>query len=86
MELKKCKEMLIDLRRSNKNAIPLTNIENNTIESFKESCKTSFSLQSIKILIAVIRPTVEYGTQVWNGRITKDQSKQIELIKKRTSA
>ena len=33
MELnrKKCKEMLIDLRR-NKTAIPLTNIENNTIE------------------------------------------------------
>ena len=31
LNLKKCKEMLIDLRR-NKTAIPLTNIENNTIE------------------------------------------------------
>ena len=31
LNLKKCKEMLIDLRR-NKTVIPLTNIENNTIE------------------------------------------------------
>ena len=31
LNLKKCKDMLIDLRR-NKAAIPLTNIENNTIE------------------------------------------------------
>ena len=31
LNLKKCKEMLIDLRR-NKTAIPLTKIENNTIE------------------------------------------------------
>ena len=32
LNLKKCKEMLIDPRR-NRTAIPLTNIENNTIES-----------------------------------------------------
>ena len=31
LNLKKCKEMLIELRR-NKTAVPLTNIENNTIE------------------------------------------------------
>ena len=31
LNLKKCKEMLIDLRRS-KTAIPLTNIDSNTIE------------------------------------------------------
>ena len=33
--------------------------------------------------VAVIRPTFEYGAQVWNGGITKDQSKEIERIQKR---
>ena len=29
---------------------------------------------------AVIGVTLEYGAQLWNGRITKDQSKEIEWI------
>ena len=33
--------------------------------------------------IAVIRPTLEYGAQVWNGGITKDQSNETERIQKR---
>ena len=33
--------------------------------------------------IAVIRPTLEYGAQAWNGGITKDQSNEIERIQKR---
>ena len=33
--------------------------------------------------MAVIRPTLEYGAQVWNGGITKDQSNEIERIQKR---
>ena len=33
--------------------------------------------------IAVIRPTLKYWVQVWNGGITKDQSKEIEQIQKR---
>ena len=30
--------------------------------------------------VAVIRPTLEYGAQVWKGGITKDQSNEIERI------
>ena len=33
--------------------------------------------------VAVIRPTLEYGAQVWNGGITKEQSNEIERIQKR---
>ena len=33
--------------------------------------------------IAVFRPTLEDGVQVWNGGITKDKSKEIERIQKR---
>ena len=33
--------------------------------------------------MAVIRPTLEYGAQVWNGGIKKDQSNEIERIQKR---
>ena len=32
---------------------------------------------------AVIRPIFEYGAQVWNGSLTKDQSNNIERIQKR---
>ena len=32
--------------------------------------------------MAVIRPTLEYGAQVWNGGIMKDQSNEIERIQK----
>ena len=120
LNLKKCKEMLIDLRR-NKTAIPLTNIENNTIERVtsykllglwiddnmkwntntekivKKAAKRLFLHCHFKVLksygastsdmknfyMAVIRPTLEYGAQVWNGGITKDQSNEIERIQKR---
>ena len=117
LNLKKCKEMLIDLRR-NKTAIPLTNIENNTIERVtsykllglwiddnmkwntntdkivKKAAKHLFLLKVLKsyvastsdmknFYIAVIRPTLEYVAQVWNGGITKDQSNEIERIQKR---
>ena len=33
--------------------------------------------------ITVIRPTLEYEAQVWNGGITKEQSNEIERIQKR---
>ena len=117
LNLKKCKEMLIDLRR-NKTAIPLTNIENNTIQRVtsykllglwiddnmkwntntekivKKAAKRLFLLKVLKsygastsdmknFYIAVIRPTLEYGAQEWNGGITKDQSNEIERIQKR---
>ena len=63
-------------------------------EDSKESCKTSFLLKVLKsygastsdmknFYIAVIRPTLEYGAQVWNGGITKDQSNETERIQKR---
>ena len=63
-------------------------------EDSKESCKTSFLLKVLKsygastddmknFYIAVIRPTLEYGAQVWNGGITKDQSKEIERTQNR---
>ena len=32
---------------------------------------------------AVIRSILEYGAQVWNGSLTKDQSNNIERIQKR---
>ena len=118
LNLKKCKEMLIDLRRNTETAIPLTNIENNTIERVtsykllglwidnnmkwntntekivKKAAKRLFLLKVLKsndastsdmknFYIAVIRPTLEYGAQVWNVGITKDQSKEIERIQKR---
>ena len=38
---------------------------------------------SKRFYVAVIRPTLEYGAQVWNGGITKDQSNEIERIQKR---
>ena len=125
LNLKKCKEMLIDLRR-NKTAIPLTEIENkimervnsykvlglwiddnlkwntntekiintNTEKIIKKAAKRLFLLKIIKsygastddmkrFYVAVIRPTLEYGAQVWNGGITKDQSNEIERIQKR---
>ena len=116
LSLKKCKEMLIDLTR-NKTTIPLTNIENNTIERItsykllglwiddnmkwntntekivKKAAKRLFLLKVLKsygastsdmknFYMAVIRPTLEYGAQVWNGGITKDQSNEIERIQK----
>ena len=31
----------------------------------------------------MIRPILEYGAQVWNGSLTRDQSNNIELIQKR---
>ena len=57
-------------------------------EDSKESCKTSFLLKVLKsyvastgdmknFYIAVIKPTLEYGAQVGNGGITKDQCKEI---------
>lgn len=117
LNLKKCKEMLIDLRR-NKTAVPLTKIGNNIIERvtsykllglwidnnmkwntntdkiIKKAAKRLFLLKVLKsygasssdmkvFYIAVIRPTLEYGAQVWNGGITKEQSKEIERIQKR---
>jgi hypothetical protein len=117
LKLKKCKEMLIDLRR-NKTAIPVTEIENNIIERvnsykllgprivdnlkwntntkkiFKKAAKRLLLLKIIKsygastddmkiFYVAVIRPTLEYGAQVWNGGITKEQSNEIERIQKR---
>ena len=117
LNLKICKEMLIDLRR-NKTAIPLTNSENNTVERVtsykllalwiddnmkwntntekivKKAAKCLFLLKVLKsygastsnmknFYIAVIRPTLEYGAQVRNGGISKDQSNQIERIQKR---
>ncbi len=33
--------------------------------------------------VAVIRPTLEYGAQIWNGGIRKEQSNEIERIQKR---
>ena len=101
LNLKKCKEMLIDLRR-NKTAIPLTNIENNTIERVtsykllglwiddnmkwntntekivKKAAKRFFLLKVLKsygastsdmknFYMAVIRPTLEYGAQIWRN-------------------
>ena len=116
LNLKKCKEMLIDLRR-NKTAIPVMRIENNIIERvssykllglwmddnmrwntntekiIKKAAKRLFLLKVLKsygassgdmkeFYITVIRPTLEYGAQVWNGGITKEQSNEIERIQK----
>ena len=36
-----------------------------------------------RFYIAVVRSTVEYGAQVWNGNLTKEQVKDIERIQKR---
>ena len=116
LNLKKCKEMLIE--RRNKTSIPLTNIENNTIgrvtsykllglwiddnmkwntnteKIVKKAAKRLFLLKVLKsygastsdmknFYIAVIRATLEYGAEVWNGGITKDKSNEIERIQKR---
>jgi len=35
--------------------------------------------------IAVIRPVLEYCVPVWHHALTKEQSKQIEAIQKRSS-
>ena len=36
-----------------------------------------------RFYIAVVRSAVEYGAQVWNGNLTKEQVKDIERIQKR---
>jgi hypothetical protein len=117
LNLKKCKEMLIDLRR-NKMAIYHYTIENNIIEMvssyrllglwmddnmkrntntekiIKKAAKRLFLLKVLKsygaslgdmkeFYITVIRPTLEYGAQVWNGGITREKSNEIERIQKR---
>ena len=32
---------------------------------------------------SVIRPTLEYGAEIWNGGLTQEQKKNIERIQKR---
>ena len=36
-----------------------------------------------RFYIAVVRSAFEYGAQVWNGNLTKEQVKDIERIQKR---
>ena len=66
----------------------------NTEKIVKKAAKRLFLLKVLKsygastsdmknFYMAVIRPTLEYGAQVWNGGITKDQSNEIERIQKR---
>ena len=66
----------------------------NTEKIIKKAAKRLFLLKIIKsygastddmkrFYVAVIRPTLECGAQVWNGSITKDQSNEIERIQKR---
>ena len=66
----------------------------NTEKIIKKAAKRLFLLKIIKsygastddmkrFYVAVIRRTLEYGAQVWNGGITKDQSNEIERIQKR---
>ncbi len=110
LNLKKCKEMLIDLRRNKieSNTIERVNSykllglwiddnmkwNTNTEKIIKKAAKRLFLLKIIKsygastddmksFYVAVIRPTLEYGAQVWNGGITKEQSNEIERIQKR---
>ena len=60
----------------------------NTTKIVKKAAKRLFLLKVLKsyvastgdmknFYIAVIKPTLEYGAQVWNGGITKDQCKEI---------
>ena len=60
----------------------------NTKNIVKKAAKRLFLLKVLKsyvastgdmknFYIAVIKPTLEYGAQVWNGGITKDQCKEI---------
>ncbi len=66
----------------------------NTRKIIKKAAKRLFLLKILKsygastddmksFYVAVIRPTLEYGAQVWNGGITKEQSNEIERIQKR---
>ena len=68
LNLKKCKEMLIDLRR-NKTAIPLTNIENNTIER----------VTSYKLLGLWIDDNMKWNTNT--EKIVKKAAKRLFLLK-----
>ena len=67
---------------------------NNTEKKIRKAVKRLFLPKVIKsygastsdmkdFYVALIRPTLEYGAQVWNGGITKNQSKEIERIQKR---
>ena len=66
----------------------------NTEKIVEKAAKRLFLLKVLKsynastsdmknFYMAVIRPRLEYGAQVWNGGITKDQSKEIERIQRR---
>ena len=68
LNLKKCKEMLIDLRR-NKTAIPLTEIESNTIER----------VNSYKLLGLWIDDNMKWNTNT--EKIIKKAAKRLFLLK-----
>ena len=68
LNLKKCKEMLIDLRR-NKTAIPLTEIENNIIER----------VNSYKVLGLWIDDNLKWNTNT--EKIIKKAAKRLFLLK-----
>jgi hypothetical protein len=66
----------------------------NTEKIIKKAAKRLFLLKVLKsygaslgdmkeFYITVIRPTLEYGAQVWNGGITREKSNEIERIQKR---
>ena len=69
LNLKKCKGMLIDLRRNNKTAIPPTNIENNTIER----------VNSYKFLGLGIDDNMKWNTNM--EKIVKKAAKRLFLLK-----
>ena len=68
LNLKKCKEMLIDLRR-NKTAIPITNIENSTIER----------VTSYKLLGLWTDDNMKWNTNT--EKIVKKAAKRLFLLK-----
>ena len=68
LNLKKCKEMLIDLRR-NKTAVPLTNIENNTVER----------VTSYKLLGLWVDDNMKWNTNT--EKIVKKAAKRLFLLK-----
>ena len=51
------------------------------VELVHEDCVVQDALK--RFYIAAVRSAVEYGAQVWNGNLTKEQVKDIERIQKR---